>query len=147
MQDKDYLSLLGSLNHVALGTRPDIAYSVALLQQYANDPRPIHWRTALHVLAYLKATINYSITYYRKAEGDGERMIPKGYVDASHADVKEENGHSTRKSMMGYIFTLAGGAVSWSSAKQKIVALSTTEAEYLSGVHAGKQAIWMFKFL
>jgi hypothetical protein len=147
MRDKNYLSLLGSLNHVALGTRPDIAYSVALLQRHSNDPRPIHWRTALHILAYLKATIDYSIMYHRKGQDEDEKLIPKGYTDASHTDVKEENGHATRKSTMGYIFTLAGGAVSWSSVKQRIVALSTTEAEYLSGVHAGKQAIWMFKFL
>jgi hypothetical protein len=147
MKDKDYLSLLGSLNHISLGTQPDITYSVALLQRYANDPHPIHWRIALHILAYLKTTIDYSITYYCRNEGDEDKLMLKGYADASHADVKEEMGHLTRKSTMGYVFTLAGRAVSWSSAKQRIVALSTTEAEYLSGVHAGKQAIWMFKFL
>jgi hypothetical protein len=147
MWDKDYLSLLGSLNHIALGTRPDIAYSVALLQHYSNDSRPIHWKMGQHVLAYLKATASYSITYHQRKDGEEERMMPVGYADASHADVKFENGVAMRKSTMGYIFTLAGGAVSWSSSKQRIVALSTTEAEYLSSVHTRKQALWMFKFL
>ncbi|THU82588.1 hypothetical protein K435DRAFT_627292, partial [Dendrothele bispora CBS 962.96] len=74
----------------------------------------------------------------------------------SYADVKEENGVSTRKSTMGYVFMVAGAAVSctrytwavsWKSSKQRVVALSTTEAEYLSLVNAGKQAEWMHKFL
>ncbi|MCO5588028.1 hypothetical protein L7F22_041982 [Adiantum nelumboides] len=49
----------------------------------------------------------------------------------------------TRKSTSGYVFTLAGGAVSWCSRLQKIVALSTTEAEYISATEASKEAIWL----
>ncbi|MCO5591755.1 hypothetical protein L7F22_045747 [Adiantum nelumboides] len=49
----------------------------------------------------------------------------------------------TRKSTSGYIFTLAGGAVSWCPRLQKIVALSTTEAEYVSATEASKEAIWL----
>ena len=49
----------------------------------------------------------------------------------------------TRKSTSGYIFTVAGGAMSWCSKLQRIVALSTTtEAEYISATKASKEAIW-----
>jgi hypothetical protein len=48
-----------------------------------------------------------------------------------------------RKSTSGYAFTLAGGAISWSSKKQSAVALSSTEAEYIAGAHAAKEAIWL----
>ncbi|KAF5372634.1 hypothetical protein D9758_005121 [Tetrapyrgos nigripes] len=51
MVDKNYYSLIGALNHISQGTRPDIAFAVSLLQRYANDPRPIHWASALHLLA------------------------------------------------------------------------------------------------
>ncbi|EEB91519.1 hypothetical protein MPER_10107, partial [Moniliophthora perniciosa FA553] len=66
---------------------------------------------------------------------------------AAHADIKEENGPATRKSTMGYVFLMADAAVSWSSAKQRRVATSPTEAESIAMVYAGKQAIWMWKFL
>jgi hypothetical protein len=42
-----------------------------------------------------------------------------------------------------YVFTLAGGAISWMSTLQNIIALSTTEAEYLAASHACKEAVWM----
>ena len=64
-----------------------------------------------------------------------------GYADASHADIHDESGCATRKSTMGYVFLVAGAAVSWSLKKQSVVTLSTTEAEYLSMVHAGKQSV------
>eukprot|EP00253_Pinus_taeda_P023901 PITA_23901 len=48
-----------------------------------------------------------------------------------------------RRSTSGYVFTLAGGAISWMSKLQNIVALSTTEAEYIAASHACKEAIWL----
>ena len=41
------------------------------------------------------------------------------------------------------MFNLFGGAVSWMSKKQSIVALSTTEAEYMAATHASKEAVWL----
>ncbi|KAH7295960.1 hypothetical protein KP509_26G001200 [Ceratopteris richardii] len=49
----------------------------------------------------------------------------------------------TRKSTSGYVYILAGGAISWCSRLQRIVALSTTEAEYISATEASKEAIWL----
>jgi hypothetical protein len=146
MLDKDYMGLIGCLNHISQGTRPDISFSVSLLQRYAQDPRPTHWASGLHLLAYLKTMMNYKLKYRRRSPDDPGSLKPIGYADASHSDIKEEHGEATRKSTMGYVFKVAGAAVSWNSSKQKVVALSTTE-EYLAMVHAGKQARWMWKFL
>ena len=49
----------------------------------------------------------------------------------------------THKSTSGYIYIHAGGAISWCSRLQRIVALSTTEAEYISATEASKEAIWL----
>ena len=53
----------------------------------------------------------------------------------------------TSRSTSGYVMTYAGGAVSWQSRLQKTVALSTTEAEYMAAVEAGKEVIWMKDFI
>uniref|UniRef100_A0A2N9H7B8 Integrase catalytic domain-containing protein n=1 Tax=Fagus sylvatica TaxID=28930 RepID=A0A2N9H7B8_FAGSY len=52
-----------------------------------------------------------------------------------------------KKSTSGFLFTFAGGAVSWQSKLQKCVALSTTEAEYIAAIEAGKKMLWMKRFL
>ena len=45
-----------------------------------------------------------------------------------------------RRSTSGYVFKLFGGAISWMSKRQVVVALSTTEAEYMASTHASKEA-------
>ncbi len=65
-----------------------------------------------------------------------------GYVDSDLAgDV------NTKKSTTGYVYTLGGTAVSWVLRLQKIVALSTTEAEYVAVTEAGKVMVWLQGFL
>ncbi|RVW38125.1 Retrovirus-related Pol polyprotein from transposon TNT 1-94 [Vitis vinifera] len=66
----------------------------------------------------------------------------QGYVDADFAgDI------DSRKSTTGFVFTLSGTAISWTSNLQKIVTLSTTEAEYVAATEAGKEMIWLHGFL
>ncbi|KAH9725675.1 Integrase catalytic domain-containing protein [Citrus sinensis] len=66
----------------------------------------------------------------------------RGYVDSDVAGDLDK-----RKSTTGYVFTLAGAAVSWVSKLQTVVALSTTEAEYMAATQACKEAIWIQRLL
>eukprot|EP00253_Pinus_taeda_P035648 PITA_35648 len=59
------------------------------------------------------------------------------FIDRSNGDLDK------RRSTLGYVFTLAGGAIRWISNLQNIVALSTTEAEYIAASHACKEVIWL----
>ena len=69
-------------------------------------------------------------------------MKPQGYVDADFAgDI------NSRKGTTRFIFTLGGIAISWASNLQKIVTLSTTEAESVATTEAGKEMIWLHGFL
>ncbi|SGY60591.1 BQ5605_C007g04452 [Microbotryum silenes-dioicae] len=54
---------------------------------------------------------------------------------------------NTSRSTMGYLFKLAGGAISWSSRLQPRVACSSTEAEYLGLSHAAKEAVFLRSLL
>lgn len=65
-----------------------------------------------------------------------------GYADADWG-----NCHIDRRSYTGYCFILCGGSISWCSRKQKTVALSSTEAEYMSLTEAGKEAVFLIGFL
>ena len=65
-----------------------------------------------------------------------------GYVDTDWA-----SDMNNCKSILGFMFMLAGGAISWSSKKQGAVALSSTESEYIAGAHAAKEAIWLRQLL
>ena len=50
---------------------------------------------------------------------------------------------NNRRAISGYAFLIDGGAVSWSSKKQEIVLLSTTESKYVAATHAAKEALWL----
>jgi hypothetical protein len=138
MRDKDYRRLLGCLNWLAQGTRPDISFAVARLGQAQSNPHPAHWQSLTHVLRYLSKTLDMGLVYSASAEDPQ----PHIYTDSSFADCPD-----TRKSHSGYVTLVAGAAVSWSSRKQAIVTTSSTEAEYLAMGHATKEAVWITRLL
>ena len=71
----EYTEITGSLNHLAVYSRPDIAFAISTLSQFNSDPTTTHLHAARHVLRYLINTANYSITY-----GDSDLII-HGYAD------------------------------------------------------------------
>ena len=122
----EYQSAVGSLMYLAVCTRPDIAYAVNILARFNSKPTKEHWTALKRVLRYLKGT---TLLYQQKGSDD---CI--GYSDADLSD---------RKSNSGYIFMLNGGPISWSSRKQKCVALSTAEADYIVLSGAAQECIWL----
>jgi hypothetical protein len=137
-EEKDYMSrvpyanAVGSLMYAMVSTRPNISHAVGVVSRYMENPGKEHWEVVKWVLRYLRGTSNYSITY------DGSSDSICGYVDSYFAGDLDK-----RRSTSGYVFTLAGGPVSWMSKLQNIVALSTTEAEYMAASHACKEEIWL----
>lgn len=139
MKDKPYNEALGSIMWAQGATRPDLSFAVNLLSRFQANPGRAHWNAILHVFAYIKGTLDYQITYHRGTDGG---LKPYGYVDSDYAGDTD-----TRRSTSGFVFMMAGGAVSWSSKRQPTVSLSTTEAEYMALTRAAQQAIWMFSFM
>jgi hypothetical protein len=116
-----YRELLGSLTSLSTTTRPDISFAVSHLGQFNNCYGEEHWTAAKRVLRYLKGTADLRLVY----DLDSEPLT--GFIDADWGSCTED-----RRSFIGYIFLLNGGPVSWDSRKQRTVALSTTEAEYMA---------------
>lgn len=133
-----YQKLLGCLMYLAVLTRPDIAYAISFLSQFNNCYTEEHWKCAKRVLRYLQNTKAHSLIFSR----DSDNSHVEGYVDADWASDKND-----RKSYTGYVFKLSGSAVSWKSVKQKSVALSSTEAEYMALSEATKEAIYLRSLL
>ena len=93
-------------------------------------------RNALdRVLRYLKGTIDLGLTYDDSAR-------PICYADASYGDDVTD-----RKSTYGNTLLVGNAAVTWASKKQRTIASSTTEAEYVSMCQASKNIVWATRFI
>jgi Reverse transcriptase (RNA-dependent DNA polymerase)/gag-polypeptide of LTR copia-type/Integrase core domain/GAG-pre-integrase domain len=130
-----YREIIGSLNHPAQWTRPDVVNAISKLSQYLHDPSIHHLTAAKHLLRYFKATIHFCQIY---SANQSPKLI--GYADADHA-----NDEDDRKSFSGYCFFLddKSATISHSSKKQSLVAQSTMEAETIALSHAAKEALWL----
>ena len=128
-----YQTVIGSLLYLMLGTRPDICYAVTLMAQFAANPTEDHLNRALYICRYLIGTKSYALVYQGQS-GNGLMAC----TDSDWADSPE-----ARKSRSGYFMKFANGAFSWLSRRQKTVALSSTEAEYMSLSDCSRQVAWI----
>lgn len=128
-----YRQLVGSLMYLAVGTRPDISFSVGIVSRFLEKPKIAHVTAAKRIMKYIKGTLNYGIVYQSKAEN---QIV--GYSDADYGGDVE-----TRRSTSGFAFLIGNGAISWSSERQKSVALSTAESEYVAASNAIRELVWL----
>jgi hypothetical protein len=101
MADKLYQEVLGSIMYAQIGTQPDLSYAVSTLSKYVSNLAIAHWHALMHVLQYIKATLNYKITY----SGNGFKDLkPTRWVNASYGGDLD-----SQRSCAGYVFLQAGG--------------------------------------
>jgi len=133
--------------YLMLATGPDLAYSISVLSKCAASPQEHHLGMAKRVLRYLKRTAQLSLIYTRTP------VLPKtlqtcgwpattGFTDSDWAGDPIDR-HSTA----AFVFLSAGTAISWQSKKHSLVALSTTEAEYVTASEGSKEALWLRRIL
>ena len=129
-----YQSLIGSLMYLVAGTRPDIAFPIATLRKLNPRPTNQHFLAAKRVLRYLQQTFNWGLVYQKSQQ----QQEIESYADSDFA-----GDFGDRKSTSGYIFSLAGAAISWKAKKHSLVSLSSTEAEHIGYSEAAREAIWL----
>jgi len=132
-----YQRLTGGLMWPSLGTRPDIAFPVGYLARWNSKPTTAHNVAQRRVLRYLKGTKYHGILFKAHSESKIE-----AFSDADWAGDTVD-----RKSTSGNCFTLFGGAIVWSATKQKTVATSSVEAEYIAVALTVKEALWVLTWL
>eukprot|EP00253_Pinus_taeda_P024088 PITA_24088 len=137
MSHVPYASAVDSLMYAMVCTRLDIAHAMGVLIRFMPKLGKEHWTTVKRVFRYLRGTSDYGLCYQGRPRSDIVLDI-RGFVDADWAGDLDQ-----RRSTSGYVFNLFGGAISWMSKKQFVVALSTTEAEYMATTHASKEAVWL----
>jgi hypothetical protein len=134
-QHEHFRKAVGRLLYLSHVTRPDIAFALSHASQFLESPRTTHLKAVQQIFKYIKGTRDYRLIL------GGKTCTLFGYSDSDRASQLH------RHSISGFVFFLGNGAISWSSKKQPIVTLSSTEAEYVALTHAAKELIWLRKLL
>ncbi|XP_031282938.1 uncharacterized protein LOC116141598 [Pistacia vera] len=125
-----YRSIIGGLQYLTL-SRPDLAFTVNKLSQFLQHPTIAHWVACKRVLRCIKGTLNHGLQFTKHSHLELET-----YVDTDWAsDIND------RRSTSGYAIFLGNNLVQWSSKKQKVVSLSSIEAEYRSLSQAATEVV------
>lgn len=135
---KPIRELIGCLMYVMQGTRPDLSVSVntcSRFQKYTTSD--LLWKTLKGILRYVKGTLDYELFFDKHCE---EALV--GFADSDWAGDK-----SDRKSTSGYLFKIYGGTVCWTTRKQSLVTVSSTEAEYVALSEAAREGKWLLNLL
>ena len=103
-----YQSIIGTILYIMLGTRPDIAYSVTMLSRFATNPSESHWRSAIHILRYLKGMKAQKLQYDGSLSPElNPRAGLIGFSDSTWA-----SDTADRCSITGHAFFIANGTIS-----------------------------------
>jgi len=119
-----YRERVGAIIYLSNNTRPDICYSVHVLARHCVAPTRAHHNAVIRVFRYIKATLNYGITFYPSSHPRSS-IAPIAYSDADWAADKDDG-----RSVSGSIIMIAGGAAISKTEKQTTVAISTNESEF-----------------
>ncbi|XP_058219284.1 secreted RxLR effector protein 161-like [Rhododendron vialii] len=112
-------------------------HSVSMISRFMNEPSKLHYTAAKRVLRYLQGTKMHGLLYEKEEDN---KLV--GFTDSDWAGSLDD-----RKSTSGYLFCLGTKLISWCSKKQKTVALSSAEAEYIAATDAACEAIWLRRIL
>ena len=132
---REYQRIIGALMYL-LFTRPDLAHSVNQCSRFMSNPGVVHMNAAKRILRYLAGTMEMGITY--TAQPKSRENVLWGFADADHAGDPD-----SRRSVTGYVLMMCGGAISWSSTRQAVTALSSSEAEFYAASSAGCDVCYM----
>jgi hypothetical protein len=146
--NKKFRQIIGMLLYISTNTRPDISASVSILAQRVSKPRDVDLRESIRIVKYLMKTNDHSLILgahspeSSKLFADNSSQPLITFTDANWAEER-----FNRKSTGGFICQLYGSTICWSSRKQDVVSISTTESEYYALAEAIRESIWLRNLL
>ncbi|KAL4580126.1 hypothetical protein LXL04_016306 [Taraxacum kok-saghyz] len=133
----EYRTIVGGLRYLT-HTRPDLSFGVGVVSRFMEKPTMTHLHAIKGILRYIKGTMNYGLVYTKGVE----QVTITGYSDSDLA-----NDVNDRKCTGGMVFYVNGNLVTWASQKQRCVALSSCEAEFMVATMTACQGIWLRRLL
>ncbi|GAA5994576.1 hypothetical protein JCM11641_007214 [Rhodosporidiobolus odoratus] len=139
---RPYRKLLGALVYLSACTRPDLAFSLSFASPFAACPAERHWNLLTRICRYLSGTSDLGLRYSTPQSTFSASLL------SAHCDADHTGDRETRRSVSGYGFcigddSLRATAISWLSRRQRSVAISSTEAEYMALSEAVREALWL----
>jgi hypothetical protein len=125
---EDYMALTGAFLWLANVTRPDLAYIASQLARFVSNLAAVHYRAALRVLVYLRASASRALVF----SPDASKPLC-AYVDADWA---------TKFSVSGGLVAFMSVAIHWYSRTQRSVSMSSTESEFFAMCAAVKEVLF-----
>jgi len=114
-----------------------MSYAIQHLSQFLSHPREPHMQAALHLLRYLKGTINTGLFYPSQTD-----LALQGYTDADWGRCM-----FSRKSITGYCIFLENSLISWKTKKQKTTSKSSAASEYRAMSDTTSELVWIASIL
>ncbi|KAL2016242.1 hypothetical protein VTK56DRAFT_4018 [Thermocarpiscus australiensis] len=137
---KAYQEECGSLNYLAVCTRPDISYTIMRIGEVNAGPSQAHLDLLQHLWRYVVGTKSLGLRCGGKHNINNLQL--RAFGDASFA-----TDLLTRTSVGGHVVMIGGCPVVWKSKKQALVTLSTTEAEFIKLTPTALSLLWVANVL
>ena len=137
IDQRQYQQTIESLMYTAIHTHLNILFVLDWLSQYFSDSAEHHEQALKRLLQYIWSTADLEIIY---RSSESQDLIE--YSDSDYASDK-----LNQKSILNHVYILEGGSVSWASQKQKSVATSITETEYMIMFMCTKTEVWLTQIL
>ena len=137
MRQFPYRSMIGCLSFLANRSRPDISLAVNIMSQFNNGYSFQHWKYVVDIMNYVFLTKDYMINI----------SDVKNFDLIAYSDADWGSSHTNRHSSSGYLIYFGGIPISWKSSKQKCIALSSMESEFISLTECVKETLWYSRVL
>lgn len=131
-----YRRLVGRLLYLGI-IRPNLSYVVQHLSQFMHAPRTPHLRATIHLVKYLKGTMDYGLHYTQSSNFDVH----------AYSDSDWSSCQFSSRSFSAYAVFIGSHLVSWKTKKQATVSKSSTEAEYRSMSNTASELVWIHGLL
>jgi hypothetical protein len=133
-----YRSLVGCLKYL-VNTRPDLGYAVGYVNRFLDEPKEDHMAAVKNIVRYVARTQNWRLWFSKHEKKEAALTV---FSDSDYAGDVDK-----RKSTMDVICFLSRSTIAWQSMKQKIVAQSSCEVEYIAAANTTCQVLWLSRVL